>query len=149
MWNTALIFSNKRHGLQKRTLYRKKYCFFRRLGKNIVTRNWKIVWKQDGRLNSNLSVMLKFTERPKTPGWLQKSIAFPDRNKQFAGNFVLIWMKQTLIWFSLQRDGTRNGLPNIKETFAENLQLQMSVLHQSMSIFQGCFLKFIWWLGKM
>ena len=46
-----------------------------------------------------------------------------------AGNFVLIWMKQRLIWFNLQRDRTRNGLPNIKETFAENLQLQMSVLH--------------------
>ena len=48
-----------------------------------------------------------------------------------------------LIWFDLQRDGTRNGLSNIKETFAENLQQQMSVLHQSMSIFQGWSLKFI------
>ena len=46
-------------------------------------------------------------------------------------------MKQTLIWFNLQRDGTRNGLSNIKETFAESLQLQMSVLHQRMSIFQS------------
>ena len=46
-------------------------------------------------------------------------------------------MKQTLIWFDLQRDGTRNGLPNIKETFSESLQLQMSVLHQRMSIFQS------------
>ena len=62
----------------------------------------------------------------------------------FAGDFVLIWMKQRLIWFNLQRDGTRNGLSNIKETFAENLQLQMSVLHQSMSIFQGWSLKFIY-----
>ena len=41
-----------------------------------------------------------------------------------------------LIWFNLQRDGTRNGLSNIKDTFAESLQLQMSVLHQRMSIFQ-------------
>ena len=46
-------------------------------------------------------------------------------------------MKQTLIWFNLQRDGTRNGLLNIKETFSESLQLQMSVLHQRMSIFQS------------
>ena len=46
-------------------------------------------------------------------------------------------MKQTLIWFNLQRDGTRNGLSNIKDTFAESLQLQMPVLHQSMSIFQS------------
>ena len=58
----------------------------------------------------------------------KKNIAFPEGNKLFAGDFVLIWMKQTLIWFNLQRDGTRNGLPNIKETFAENLQLKMSVL---------------------
>ena len=42
-------------------------------------------------------------------------------------------MKQTLVWFNLQRSGTGNGLPNIKDTFAESLQLQMSVLHQSMS----------------
>ena len=46
-------------------------------------------------------------------------------------------MKQTLIWFDLQRDGTRNGLSNIKETFAESLQPQLSVLHQHMSIFQS------------
>ena len=49
-------------------------------------------------------------------------------------------MKQTLIWFNLQRDGTRNGLSNIKETFAESLQLQTSVLHQRMSIFQSSIL---------
>ena len=49
-------------------------------------------------------------------------------------------MKQRLIWFNLQRDGTRNGLSNIKKTFAESLQLQMSVLHQRMSIFQSSML---------
>ena len=43
-------------------------------------------------------------------------------------------MKQTLIWFNLQRDGTGKGLSNINDTFAESLQLQMSVLHQSMCI---------------
>ena len=75
--------------------------------------------------------MLNFIERPKTLGMTsKKKIAFPEGNKLFAGDFVLIWMKQTLIWFNLQRDGTRNGLSNIKETFAEILQLQMSVLHQ-------------------
>ena len=51
--------------------------------------------------------------------------------------FMLIWMKQSLIWFNLQRDGTGNGLSNIKETFAECLQLQMLVLHQSMCIFNA------------
>ena len=45
-------------------------------------------------------------------------------------------MKQTLAWFNLQRHGTRNGLTNIKDTFAESLQLRMSVLHQSMCIFR-------------
>ena len=58
--------------------------------------------------------MLKFTERPKTPRITsKKNIAFPEGNKLFAGDFVPIWMKQTLIWFNLQRDG-------IKETFAED-----------------------------
>ena len=45
-------------------------------------------------------------------------------------------MKQRLIWFNLQKDGTRNRLSNIKKTFAESLLLQMSFLHQRMSIFQ-------------
>ena len=79
----------------------------------------------------------------------KKNVAFPEGNSSFAGDFVLIWMKQRLIWFNMVRDGTRNGLSNIKETFSENLQLQMSVLHQSMSIFQGWSLKFIWWLSKI
>ena len=49
-------------------------------------------------------------------------------------------MKKSLIWFNLHREGTRNGLSNIKETFAESLQLQMSVLHQRMGIFQSSML---------
>ena len=49
-------------------------------------------------------------------------------------------MKQRLIWFNLQIEGTRNGLSNIKETFAESLQLQMSVLHQRTSNFQSSML---------
>ena len=31
-------------------------------------------------------------------------------------------MKLTLIWFNLQRDGTGNGLSNIKDTFAESFE---------------------------
>ena len=64
----------------------------------------------------------------------KKNSAFPEESKQgFTGRefyryFVLIWTKQRLIWFNLQRDGTRNGLSNIKETFAENLQLKILVL---------------------
>ena len=43
-------------------------------------------------------------------------------------------MKQMLAWFNLQRDGTGNEFFNIEDTFSEILQLQMSVLHQIMSI---------------
>ena len=51
--------------------------------------------------------------------------------------FVLIWMKQTLIWFNLQTDGTGNELSNDKNTFVKSLQLRMSVLHQSICIFKA------------
>ena len=82
--------------------------------------------------------MLNFTERPKTPGMISKKTLLSLKGiNLFPGDFVLIWMKETLIWFNFQRDGTRNGLSNIKETLAESPQLQMSVLHQSMSIFQS------------
>ena len=64
-------------------------------------------------------------------------MAFSEGNQLFAGDFILIRMKQTLIWFNLQRNGARNGLSNIKDTFAETLQLQMLVLHQSMCIFKA------------
>ena len=46
-------------------------------------------------------------------------------------------MKQTPTWFNLQRDVTGNGFSNVKDTFAENFQLQMSVLHESMCIFKA------------
>ena len=84
-----------------------------------------------GRLNRNLFVMLKFTEWPKTPGMTSK------KTLKGISCLQLIWMKQTLIWFNLQRDVTRNRLSNIKETFAERLQLQMSGFHQRMNIFQS------------
>ena len=46
-------------------------------------------------------------------------------------------MKQTLIWFNLERDGTGHGLSNTKDTFAESFQLQISALHQSMCILKA------------
>ena len=46
-------------------------------------------------------------------------------------------MKQTLVWFNLQRDGIGNGLSNTTDTFAKSFQQQMSVLHQSMCIFKA------------
>ena len=90
----------------------------------------RIVWKH-GRLNRNLYVMLKFTEWSKTPGMTSKKQCFSWRSLEissFAGDLVLMWMKQRLIWFNLQKDKTRNWFSNIKETFTKNLQLKMSVL---------------------
>ena len=47
--------------------------------------------------------------------------------------FMLFGMKETPIWFNLQKDRTVNGLLNIKDAFAESFQLQMSVLlHRDM-----------------
>ena len=78
--------------------------------------------------------MLKFTERSKTPGMTSKKTMLSLKEvSSSAGDFVLIWMKQRLIWFNLQRGGTRNGLPNVKETFAENLQLKYERLPRLVS----------------
>ena len=82
--------------------------------------------------------MLKFTERSKTPAiTLRKTWLSLKGIRYLQVIFVLIWIKQTLIWLNLQRDGTETGLPNIKGNFAENLQQQMSVLHQLMCIFKA------------
>ena len=80
-------------------------------------------------------LMLKFTEGPKTPGITSKKsqkkpIAFPKGNKLFAGDFFAN-LDET------NTDGTGNGLSNIKDSFSESLQLQMSVLHKSMCIFKA------------
>ena len=40
-----------------------------------------------GRLNRNLDVILKFTERPKTPGSTSKKMAFSEENKLFLVDF--------------------------------------------------------------
>ena len=50
---------------------------------------------------------------------------------------MLNWMKQTLIWLNLQRDGTGTGLSNITDTFAKTLQLQISVLYQNKYVFKA------------
>ena len=71
------------------------------------------------------SLMLKFTERPKTPGITSKKTWLSLKGISCLQLiFVLIWMKQTLIWFNLQRHGTGNGLPNLN-------------LHQKMRIFKA------------
>ena len=95
-----------------------------------------------GHLNINLHVMLKFTKRPKTPGMDSKKLLSLKGISCFQVIVILIWMKQMLIQFNLQRDETGNGLSNIKDAFAESLQLEIPVLHQSMSIFQSSRLVF-------
>ena len=75
--------------------------------------------------------MLKFTQQPKTPGMTSKKILLSLKGIScLQVIFVLNWMKQMLLWLNLQRDGTGNGMYNIKDTFAESLHLQVSVLHQ-------------------
>ena len=64
-------------------------------------------------------------------------MAFPEENKLFAGDFRANLDETNAIWFNLQRDGTGNGLFNIKDTFTESLQPQMSVLHHIMCIFKA------------
>ena len=95
--------------------------------------------------------MLKLTERSKTPGITSKKILLSLKGIScLQVIFVLIWMRQMLIRFNLQRDGIGNGLSNINNPIAESLQLEMSVLHHSMSILQSSrpFLADSW-LGKM
>ena len=46
-------------------------------------------------------------------------------------------MKQTLLCFNLQRNGIGTGFSNIKNTFVESFQLQISVLYQNMCIFSA------------
>ena len=47
--------------------------------------------------------MLKFTEWPKTQ-WMtsKKTLLSLKGISSFAGDFVLIWMKQSMKWFNLQ-----------------------------------------------
>ena len=56
---------------------------------------------------------------------------FPEGNKLFAGDF------RANLDETNTENVTGNGFSNVKDTFAENFQLQMSVLHQSMCIFKA------------
>ena len=68
--------------------------------------------------------MLKFTERRKTPGITSKKAWLSLKGIScLQVFFVLMWMKQTLIWFNLQRDATGNGFSKVN-------------LHQSMCNFK-------------
>ena len=82
--------------------------------------------------------MLKLTEQSRISGIPPKKTLLSLKGiRCLEVIFVLIWMRQTLIWFNLQRNGIGNGLPNINDAIAESFQLEMSVLHQIMSILQS------------
>ena len=70
----------------------------------------QIVWKHGLSFDICLCYAEIYQATQNTRDDFKKNIAFPEGNKQFAGDFVLIWMKQRLIWFNLQTDGTRNWL---------------------------------------
>ena len=61
-------------------------------------------------------------------------MAFFEGNQIFAGD--LHAFLDEINAYMLQRNGTVNGLSNIKDTFAESFQQQISVPQQSMCIFK-------------
>ena len=63
-------------------------------------------------------------------------MAFPEGNKLFADDLRANLDEKNADMAQLTKRWNWNGLPNIKDNFAESLQLQMSVLHQSMYIFK-------------
>ena len=70
-------------GLKKFSTFRIVFFFNSVLYLAIVPRNGKIVWKH-GPFNRSLYIMLKFIERPKTPGITQpfnKNMTLPEGNK--------------------------------------------------------------------
>ena len=74
---------------------------------------------------------------PKHWGSVRKNIVFPKGNKLFAGDLRANLDETNAGMVQFTKRGTGNGLPNIKDTFAESLQQQMSVLHESMCIFKA------------
>ena len=49
-------------------------------------------------------------------------MAYPEENKLLAGDFLANLDKKKVDMVQLQRDGTGNGLSNIKDTFPEILR---------------------------
>lgn len=65
------------------------------------------------RLNKNLHVILKFSKRSKTPGITLRNMPFSEGNQLFVDDFqkmnFIFWMKQMLVCFNLQSNGTGTG----------------------------------------
>ena len=64
-------------------------------------------------------------------------MAFSEGSQLFAGHFHALLDEMNASMLNLQRNGTGNGLSNIKDTFAETFQLQLSLLHQIMVSLDG------------
>ena len=84
--------------------------------------------------------MLEFSERPKTPEMTSKKILLSLKGIScLQVIFVLIWMRRDKRWYGpiYKEMELEMDCLTFKETLAESLLEQMSVLHQSMSIFQS------------
>ena len=64
-------------------------------------------------------------------------MAFSEGNQLFAGDFCANMDEMNADMVHCTRNGTENEFYNNKDTFAEYLLLQMSVLHQSKCIFKA------------
>ena len=64
-------------------------------------------------------------------------MAFPEGNKLLAGDLRANLDETNADIVQFTKRWNWKGLPNTKDTFAECLQLQISVLHQSMCIFEA------------
>ena len=64
-------------------------------------------------------------------------MAFPEGNKLLAGDLRANLDETNADIVQFTKRWNWKGLPNTKDTFAECLQLQISVLHQSMCIFRA------------
>ena len=85
--------------------------------------------ENSGCLNRNLYVMLKVWSSGPKHRYLSKKTWLSWKGISFLQiTFMLFGMKETLIWFNLQKERTINRLLHIKDAFAESVQLQMSVL---------------------
>ena len=81
---------------------------------------------------------MKLTKRLKTTGiTFERNMALSEGNQLFAGDFHALMDEMNAGMLQFTRNGTGNRFSNIKDTFAESFQLQLSVLHQSMCIFKA------------
>ena len=63
-------------------------------------------------------------------------MAFPEENQVFAGDFRVNLDETNADMVQFTKRWKQKWVSNIKDTFAESLQLYMSVLQQSMCIFK-------------